>query len=214
MNTTMTQHDRISSYIDNELTGEQEQDFLISLASSDTLRKSFRSELVLKNVIHRDDVLTEPSRDLRPAILGVIGVGAAVATAETADAAPATAVMKASGFKTLFATKLNTLITSSLIAVSALGGYTVRTAITPEAPVQRIVVSQPAQTAAAKPLEIQTPVEKSTDASAALSSAPAKSTASRSIAKKSPSMQSQGGVNTPINVVGSNTVNITTTKKK
>lgn len=212
----MTQHDRISSYIDNELNGEQEQDFLISLASSDTLRKSFRSELVLKNVIHRDDVLTEPSRDLRPAILGVVGIGAALATAETADAATiGSAAAKSSGLKALFATKLNTIITTSLITVSALGGYAVRTVMVTDAPapVHQVVATQPVQNAPAQPIEIQTPVDKTTDAPAALSSAPAKSTASKTIAKKSPSMQSQGGVNTPINVVGSGEVTFTTKKK-
>ena len=66
----MTNHDQISSFIDNELNHDQEQDFLISLASSEGLRKSFRSELVLKNIIHRDEVLTAPSRDLRPAGIG------------------------------------------------------------------------------------------------------------------------------------------------
>src|SRR2546423_13619072 len=88
MNTNMTPHDAISAYIDNELSGDDEQNFLISLASSDNLRKSFRSELVLKNVIHQDEVLTTPSRDMRGAVLMTLGIGAATAlTSETADAA-------------------------------------------------------------------------------------------------------------------------------
>ena len=61
----MTQHDQISAFIDNELTHDAEQDFLISLASNDGVRKAFRSELVLKNVIHQDEMLTVPNREVR-----------------------------------------------------------------------------------------------------------------------------------------------------
>ncbi len=206
----MTQHDRISSYIDNELSGEQEQDFLISLASSDTLRKTFRSELILKNVIHRDEVLTEPSRDLRPAILGVIGIGAALATAETADAAP----VASSGLKALFATKLNTLITASLVTVSALGGYAIRTAVAPEAPapVQQVVRTS-TQVPAPQSIEIQAPSSTTTSD---LGSAPVKPTASKSIVRKTvqPSQTLSGATSPMINVGGSAPVNINTKHSK
>jgi negative regulator of sigma E activity len=120
----MTQHDQISAFIDNELTGEQEQDFLISLASSEGLRKSFRSELVLKNVIHRDEVLTTPSRKMRGAVLTTLGIGAAALASETADAATtAVPAAKATFVKTLFASKLNAIITASMVTASAIGGY-------------------------------------------------------------------------------------------
>ena len=126
----MTPHDQISAYIDNELGAEQEQDFLISLASSDGLRKSFRSELVLKNVIHRDEVLTTPSRDMRGAVLTTLGiVGASAIASETADAATAVTATKGAFLKTMFASKLNALVTATMVTASALGGYAVRTII-------------------------------------------------------------------------------------
>jgi negative regulator of sigma E activity len=127
----MTQHDQISAYIDNELTGEQEQDFLISLASSDALRKSFRSELVLKNVIHRDEVLTTPSRNMRGAVLATLGVSTVAIASETADAATSVApAAKASILKTMFASKMSALITASMVTASALGGYGIHSVIT------------------------------------------------------------------------------------
>jgi negative regulator of sigma E activity len=125
----MTQHDKISAFIDNELTHEAEQDFLISLASNDGVRKAFRSELVLKNVIHQDELVTVPNRDMRGAILATIGIGAATAVAtQTADAAVA-AKASATGLKALFATKLNAILTAGLITASAAGGYVASTAI-------------------------------------------------------------------------------------
>ncbi len=126
----MTPHDQISAYIDNELGMDQEQDFLISLASNDGLRKSFRSELVLKNVIHQDEVLTTPSRDMRGAVLATLGiVGASALAAETADAATAVSATKGAFLKTMFASKLNALVTASMVTASALGGYAVHTII-------------------------------------------------------------------------------------
>ena len=121
----MTQHDQISAYIDGELSAEQEQDFLISLASSDGLRKSFRSELVLKNVIHRDEVLTTPSRSMRGAILATLGIAGATALAsESAEAAASAApAAKATLLKTFFASKMSALVTASVVTASALGGY-------------------------------------------------------------------------------------------
>ena len=157
----MTPHDQISAFIDNELGMDQEQDFLISLASNDGLRKSFRSELVLKNVIHQDEVLTTPSRDMRGAVLATLGiVGASALAAETADAATVVSATKATFLKTMFASKLNALVTASMVTASALGGYAVRTIIADKpatyqtsAPVIR--TTQPVNTA---PTEVASPV--------------------------------------------------------
>ena len=133
----MTHDERISSYIDNELSGEQEQEFLISLAASDGLRKSFRSELILKNVLHRDGAVTEPPRKMRSAIFATLGLGiAGAATATKANAAQhSTTVGRApqashSLFKTLFATKVNALVTAAGISISALAGYGVHSIVT------------------------------------------------------------------------------------
>ncbi len=158
----MTSHDQISAYIDNELGAEQEQDFLISLASSDGLRKSFRSELVLKNVIHQDEVLTTPSRDMRGAVLTTLGIaGVSALASETADAAgTAVSATKATFIKTMFASKLNALVTASMVTASALGGYAVRTIVaekpaTHTASTQIIRNAQPIITA---PTEVASPV--------------------------------------------------------
>jgi hypothetical protein len=158
----MTPHDQISAYIDNELAAEQEQDFLISLASSDGLRKSFRSELVLKNVIHQDEVLTTPSRDMRGAVLTTLGIaGVSALASETADAATAVSATKATFVKTMFASKLNVLVTASMVTASALGGYAARTIIA-EKPATHTVTTpvirntQPAITA---PVPVASPVD-------------------------------------------------------
>src|SRR3954470_16450821 len=112
----MTQDERISAYIDNELSLEQEQEFLISLAASDGLRKSFRSELVLKKVLHRDEAVTNPPRKLRGAVFATLGLAeASELTASNANAASANSgvashsgAMASKGFmKALFATKMN-----------------------------------------------------------------------------------------------------------
>jgi len=165
----MTQHDQISAFIDNELTGEQEQDFLISLASSEGLRKSFRSELVLKNVIHRDEVLTTPSRNMRGAVLTTLGIGgAAVLASETADAATtAVPAAKATFVKAVFASKLNAIITASMVTASALGGYGIHSMIA-EKPVPTTITVparsiQPATNQAAP--QISVPKVSNTDQS-------------------------------------------------
>jgi hypothetical protein len=148
----MTNDERISSYIDNELSSEQEQEFLISLAASDGLRKSFRSELVMKKVVRRDEMLTNPPREMRAAVFATLGLSAAsalsaskanAATSSPAPSAPQTVVPShpASSapaashglLKTLFATKMNTLVTAAGISLSALGGYGVHAIVTPTA---------------------------------------------------------------------------------
>src|SRR5881227_3753218 len=118
----MTQDERISAYIDNELTTDQEQEFLISLAASDGLRKSFRSELVLKKVLHRDESVTNPPRKMRTAVFATLGLAAADLAAPKADAAPHGAMASKGLMKTLFATKMNALVTAAGISVSALAG--------------------------------------------------------------------------------------------
>jgi hypothetical protein len=130
----MTHHDLISSYIDNELTAGQEQEFLISLAANDNLRSSFRTELVLKNIVHRDESLITPPRALRASVFAAIGLSAGL-TAAAPDAAQAastpvststaTTTVSQSGsfFKTLFATKMNALFTTLSLSVATLVGF-------------------------------------------------------------------------------------------
>lgn len=173
----MTQHDKISAYIDNELSHEAEQDFLISLASNDGVRKAFRSELVMKNVIHQDELATLPNRDLRGAILATIGVGTASAVAGEANAATAVAAKPAvTGLKALFATKLNALITAGIVTVSAVGGYVTNSVI--HSNVNAPITAPAVQTAAPAPMNtpaitVETPVSQP----AAATEAPVKKTA-------------------------------------
>jgi hypothetical protein len=131
----MTHHDLISSYIDNELTAVQEQEFLISLAANDNLRSSFRTELTLKNIVHRDESLITPPRALRASVFAAIGLSAGLSAAapEAANAASnpvstsTTAMHGASQsstfFKTLFATKMNALFTTLSLSVATLVGF-------------------------------------------------------------------------------------------
>lgn len=141
----MTQHDQISAYIDNELTHDAEQDFLVSLASNDGVRKAFRSELVLKSVIHQDELLTTPNREVRGAILATLGIGATVGvSASTANAATTAA---STGMKALFATKINMLLTATIITASAATGFVASSVINhsaaPVAPqVERAIAPQ------------------------------------------------------------------------
>jgi hypothetical protein len=130
----MTHHDLISSYIDNELTTAQEQEFLISLAANDNLRSSFRTELTLKNIVHRDESLITPPRALRASVFAAVGLSAAaapeVAQAATQAVAPSTqaststvASQSSTFFKTLFATKMNALFTTLSLSVATLVGF-------------------------------------------------------------------------------------------
>jgi negative regulator of sigma E activity len=130
----MTHDERISSYIDNELSVEQEQEFLISLAASEGLRKSFRSELVLKKVLHHDEAATNPPRRLRAAVFTTLGLGGAGASSTMLGAHNANAaepVVARSLVKSLFATKMSTLATVIGISASALAGYGVRSITAP-----------------------------------------------------------------------------------
>lgn len=130
---SMTHDERISSYIDNELSAEQEQEFLISLAASDGLRKSFRSDLMLKKVLHHDEAATNPPRKLRAAVFTTLGLGgglgASALSASKANAASSTVTR--SLVRSLFATKMSTLVTVVGISASALAGYGVRSLTSP-----------------------------------------------------------------------------------
>jgi hypothetical protein len=128
----MTHDERISSYIDNEFSSEQEQEFLISLAASEGLRRSFRSELVLKKVLHRDEATVNPPRKLRGAVFASLGLGGAGITMNKANA---TQSASRGMLKALFATKLNTLVTVAGISLSALAGYGVRSVVSQDATV-------------------------------------------------------------------------------
>ena len=163
----MTQHDQISAFIDNELTHDAEQDFLISLASNDGVRKAFRSELVLKNVIHQDEMLTTPNRDVRGAILATLGIG--TATALTASSANAATTVASTGMKALFATKINMLLTATIITASAATGFVASSVINHSAAptaqkIERAVAPQTNLTAPSPEQSVLQAVEVSQDA--------------------------------------------------
>lgn len=121
----MNYHDKISAYIDNELSHEGEQDFLITLASNDGARKAFRSELVMKNVIHQDEITTQPKRDLRAVLLGTLGIGTTAAVTEQAAASGA--------LQSLFASKIGALLVAGIVTVSGGLGYIAHSVLAPRA---------------------------------------------------------------------------------
>lgn len=143
MDSNMTYHDKISAFVDNELTHDAEQDFLISLASNESVRRAFRSELVMKNVIHQDELATQPKRDMRGVLLGSLGIGTATAVAEEASAATAAVP---SLWQSVVASKINALFVAALVTVSAATGYVTHEVLNPATPevITRMVV-QPAE---------------------------------------------------------------------
>jgi len=182
----MTYHDKISAFIDNELTHDAEQDFLISLASNESVRRAFRSELVMKHVIHQDELATQPKRDLRGVLLGTLGIGTATAVAEEASAA-ATAVP--SLWQSVVVSKINALFVAGIVTVSAATGYVTHEVLNPATPevITRTVV-QPAEA----PREIdQAPVVTEPAANTAIvTEAPRKVKATKKIAKPEPTATS------------------------
>jgi hypothetical protein len=175
----MTYHDKISAFIDNELSHDAEQDFLISLASNESVRRAFRSELVMKNVIHDDELATQPKRDLRGALLGTLGIGTATAVAEEASAA-ASAVP--SLWHSVVASKINALFVAGIVTVSAVTGYVTHEVLSPATPevITRTII-QPAEA----PREIDQSPMVTTPASntAAVTEAPRKAKVTKKAAK-------------------------------
>jgi hypothetical protein len=139
----MTYHEKISAYIDNELSHDAEQDFLISLASNESVRRAFRSELIMKNVIHQDELATQPKRDLRGVLLGTLGIGTAAAVTE--EAAAATSAVP-SFWQSVVASKINAVFVAGIVTVSAVTGYVTHEVLNPATPevITRTVV-QPAE---------------------------------------------------------------------
>ena len=123
----MNHQDLISSYVDNELSTEVEQEFLISLAASEGLRRSFRSELVLKNILHRDESSTRPPRELRGAVFSSIGLGAMPVASGAASAS------RSIFGRALAGVKMNILATSVMVTLSAGAGYLIHDATEPVA---------------------------------------------------------------------------------
>lgn len=160
----MTHHDLISGYIDNELSAVQEQEFLISLAANDNLRNSFRTELTLKNIVHRDESLITPPRALRASVLTAVGLSAAAApeaaqAAASSSSASTLATQSSSFFKTLFATKVNALFTTVSLSLATLVGFVGNDLITEEpiaAPTVQSSEATPAQERVSVPAEVTT----------------------------------------------------------
>ena len=183
----MVPHDKISSYIDNELTGEQEQEFLISLAASEGLRKAFRSELELKKVIHRDEVVTAPPRELRSVLFAALGFGAG-ASVIGAEAATATIQSAASQgiLRALFATKASTIITAVGIGASALIGYGTHALVADDPkPQQQVVRQATPQIVTPTQPTVQQPVEELPAPQKSVASTASSHSASKHIVQKS-----------------------------
>ena len=120
---TMNVQDQISSYIDNELSTEAEQEFLISLAASEGLRKSFRSELLMKNILHQDVATTRPPHQMRNAIFGAVGLTAGASAPAGGAATSGAASTGGLLGRILLAAKMNIVVGSTLVALSLGTGY-------------------------------------------------------------------------------------------
>lgn len=156
----MTHQDQISSYFDGGLSMEQEQEFLISLAASEGLRKTFRSDLVLQGLVHQDELRIAPPREMRAAVFAAIGLGLgataltssraeAAGSATTAPKSPAPAPTTPMTFiRGLVGTKVNAIITAGGVFLSGLAGYAVHD-----------MVSHPAT-----PVTVTTPISVSQEA--------------------------------------------------
>jgi negative regulator of sigma E activity len=157
----MDYQDKISSYIENELTAEGEQEFLISLAASETLRRSFRSELTIKNILRQDDQMMTPPRDMRKQVFAAIGMGAL----SVPSSAPETVPIGVRGF---FASKVQTFMSALALVGSMAVGYVMHGVIQPEiststtshenrsSPAQ---ITQPAQDQAITSTEVKSPAK-------------------------------------------------------
>jgi hypothetical protein len=167
----MDYQDKISSYIENELTAEGEQEFLISLAASETLRRSFRSELTIKNILRQDDQMMTPPRDMRKQVFAAIGMGAL----SVPSSAPETVPIGVRGF---FASKVQTFMSALALVGSMAVGYVMHGVIQPEiststtshenrsSPAQMpstqsapIEITQPAQDQAITSTEVKSPAK-------------------------------------------------------
>jgi len=69
----MTTYDPINAYLSNEMTPDQERQFLISVASSDNLRRALKSEVMIERIITRDEREMAVPHTLRAAILAEAG---------------------------------------------------------------------------------------------------------------------------------------------
>jgi hypothetical protein len=124
----MDYQDKISSYIENDLSAEAEQEFLISLAASEGLRRAFRSELIMKNIMREDERVTAPPRKIRADVFAAVGLASAVAESDVADLARTANT----GF---ILTKLNALVGAVAIVASMGVGYVAHGLVEPSTPV-------------------------------------------------------------------------------
>jgi hypothetical protein len=153
---TMNVQDQISSYIDNELSTEAEQEFLISLAASEGLRKSFRSELLMKNILHQDVASTRPPHQMRNAIFGAVGM-AAGASAPAGGATTPSATSAGGLLGRIFvAAKMNVVVGSALVALSLGTGYLAHDFV--QSSETTVLRSAPSHQVVAVPNTVQNPI--------------------------------------------------------
>jgi hypothetical protein len=133
----------------------------------------------MKNVIHQDELATQPKRDLRGVLLGTLGIGTATAVAEEASAA---ATVVPSLWQSVVVSKINALFVAGIVTVSAATGYVTHEVLNPATPevITRTVI-QPAEA----PREIdQAPVVTEPVANTAIvTEAPRKVKAAKKVAK-------------------------------
>lgn len=79
----MNTHDPINAYLSNEMTPDQERQFLISVAASDSLRRALKSEVMIERIITREEREMAVPHTLRSAILAEAGLAAAAPSHNT-----------------------------------------------------------------------------------------------------------------------------------
>jgi len=83
----MNTADLITSFFNNEMSPEQERQFLVSVASSDSLRLGLKSHVMLDKILHDESDATRVSPRTRVAIMREAAIVAAAAGALSSDEA-------------------------------------------------------------------------------------------------------------------------------
>jgi hypothetical protein len=149
--------DLITSYLSNEMSPEQERQFLLSVAASDSLRLSLKSHVMLDKIVTNQIQRAHVPENVRDAIFNQMNASlTGIAPLGAASAAEADALEGASLLSRLFNGATGRFSRGALVALLTIGGfaagYFTRTELAPAPPA--VVASAPAATGtstAAKP---------------------------------------------------------------
>lgn len=146
----MTTHDPINAYLSNEMTPDQERQFLISVASSDSLRRALKSEVMIERMITREEREMTVPHTLRSAILAEAGVIAAAPTLPKSESPTAPQHSTPKGFR-------RWLAGGSIGVAGVLAGLLLSPIIVPQSPQSTVPVAS-APVLAMPPTVVPVPV--------------------------------------------------------